>query len=124
MAKINVNSYRFKKDHILYSEGYPIKGKSIFLIRKGYVEIGYKLKNDKVLKIVIPEGGFFGIFEALGELEYRITEAKTVEESEISIWDKDDFITASSMNPELGLKSIVFLSTYLRTLNHKIQELG
>jgi len=122
--KINSDVYKFKKDHILYNEGDPIKGNSIFLLKKGHGQIIYNLKHDKKLILDIPVGSIFGLFETISNEEYRITKVKFIEESIVSMWQKEDFLINISMIPELGLKSIVCLSAFLRTLNQKIQEIG
>lgn len=124
MSKIaNAKSYSFQKGHILYKEGDKISGNSIFLIKSGMAEIKYRLNNGKIIKFKIPSGGFAGIFETLAEEKVRSTEVEFIEDSLIFMWDKENFDNDVSIIQELGMKSIGFLSTFLRTLNHKIQEL-
>ena len=114
----------FKQGHILYKDGDLIKNGSIFFIQKGKAEIRYMLKNKKEIKLVIPSGGFLGIIESLAEGSTRVTTAKFLEESTVMMWNKEDFFTDVSIIPELGIKSIAFLSTYLRTLNQELQEIA
>ncbi len=121
---MKAKTFNYKKNHILYKEGEHIEGNSIFLIIKGKAEIKYKLKNKKEIKIIIKSGGFIGILENLTNKKYRITDAKFLEESKVCLWEKEDFLTQVSMVSDLGMKSIAFLSALLRTLNHKIQEMG
>jgi CRP-like cAMP-binding protein len=121
---INSECYKFKKGHVLYEDGNPIKGKSIFLVKSGKVDIIYKLKNEKELKITIPEGGIFGAFECFSNINYRISKAVITEDSVICLWGKADFLMEASMSPELGLKTIAFLSSFLRTLNQIVANIG
>jgi CRP-like cAMP-binding protein len=117
-------SYDFKKGHVLYKEGEPITKNIMGLIVSGKVSVTYRLEGGKTIKFIVPAGGFVGIFEVLSGQTAWLTDAEVIEDSTISFWLKDDFILDVSMVPELGMKSIVYLSTFLRTLNKKIQEIG
>ena len=121
---IKSECYKFKKSHILFDIGSPIKGKSVFLVKEGKVDIYYKLNNEKELKISIPEGGVFGAFECFAGIENHVTKAVMSENSVICLWEKADFLMEASMSPELGLKTIAFLSSFLRTLNKIVTDLG
>ncbi len=116
--------YNYKKNDILYKEGDKVSNQSIYFIKEGKAEIKYKLNNEKILKIVIPQYGILGILESVTDENIRIAEVKFLEDSKLYSWDKDEFILNASINPELGMKSIGFLSAYLRTINQKIQEVG
>ena len=124
MMNYNTKIYKFKKGHILYKEDYPVIGLSIFFIKKGKVEVSFKLNNDKTFKITILENNFFGLFEALSEKQVRITSAKICEDSVICLWKKEDFLLNSNIIAELGLKAIFCLSNFLRIINQKIKEIG
>ncbi len=122
--KIKSECYKFRKFHVLYDIGSPVKGKSVFLVKEGKVDLFYRLKNNKELKITIPEGGVFGAFECFAGTEYHVTKAVMAENSVICLWEKTDFLMEASMSPELGLKTIAFLSSFLRTLNQIVANLG
>lgn len=124
ISLINTQSYKFSKDHYLYKSGDPIKGLSVFFIKKGNAEIIYKLKGNKELIVEVPSGGFLGIFETLADKDKRITTAKFIDDTIVYCWNKEDFLNNVSVVSELGLKSVAFLSAFLRTLNIKIQEKG
>lgn len=124
MLNYNTKIYKFNKGHDLYKDENPIIGLSIFFIKKGKVELSYKLNNNKTFKIIIPENNFFGLFEALSDKQIRITSAKLIEESTICLWNKDDFLLNSNIIAELGLKAIFCLSNFLRIINQKIKEIG
>ena len=115
---------KFKKDHLLYRENDPIKGLSIFYIKKGKVQLKYALTGKKTLAISVPQGGLFGLFEALSGINARISSAVFQEDSIVYLWNKEDFVTEVSIVPELGLKAIIFMSSFLRTLNREIQKAG
>jgi CRP-like cAMP-binding protein len=116
--------FKFKKNHALYKENDPVKGLSIFYIKKGKVQLKYALNNNKTLAINVPQGGLFGLFEALNDNPSRITSAEFLEDSIIYLWNKEDFLTEVSIVPELGMKAIIFLSSFLRSLNKEIQKVG
>lgn len=113
---------KFKQDHILYRYGYKVEGKCIFFLKTGKVQIKYNLGKGKEFVFILTEGALFGIFETLSGLERRVTEAKFLEDSVLFLWTKDEFITEVSINQELGMKTITFLSSVLREINKKIQE--
>ena len=115
---------QFPKNHTLYKEGDPVLGLSILYLKKGKVELSYRINNKKNLKIEINEGNIFGLFEALSSGQKRITSAEVIEESVIWLWKKDDFLLNSNVISELGLKAIFCLSNLLRTVNQTIKDLG
>jgi CRP-like cAMP-binding protein len=116
--------FKFNKNHTLYKDKDPVQGLSIFYIKKGKVQIKYTLNNNKTLAINIPQGGLFGLFEALNDDPLRLTSAEFIEDSIIYLWNKEDFLTEVSIVPELGMKAIIFLSSFLRSLNKEIQKVG
>lgn len=116
--------YNYKKNDILYKEGDEITKQTVGLIKEGKAEVIYKLKNGRLLKITIPRFGFLGILEGISNEDVRITKIKFLENSKVYFWNKEEFILDSSINPELGMKAIGFLSAFLRTINKKIQEVG
>lgn len=116
--------YNFKKNSILYNAGDEISKQAVGLLKEGKAEIIYKLSNGKLLKIIIPKYGLLGILETVSNEDTRITKVKFLEDSKMYFWTKEEFILDSSINPELGMKSIGFLSAFLRTINKKIQEVG
>lgn len=125
MAPIIKNKvYDYKKDDILYRTYDKIEKQSIFFIKEGKAEITYRLNDQKLLKITVPQYGILGILESVLEENFRLTEVRFLEDSILYAWDKDEFILNASINPELGMKSIGFLSAFLRTINQKIQEVG
>lgn len=115
---------KFKKDLYLYRYGYKIEGKSVFYLKSGKVQIKYNLGKGKDFIFILNEGSLFGLFETLSGLERRITEAKFLEDSILFLWTKDEFITELTINQDLGIKTISFLSNILREINRKIQELS
>ena len=112
----------FNKGHVLYNIGDKIDSFAVGLIINGKAELAFKLNNDKIFKIIIPKFGFLGILESVGIENLRLTKVTILENSKIYFWNKDEFIFESSINPELGMKSIKFLSVFLRTINLKVQE--
>jgi len=114
--------FKFKKDHILYKYGNKIKGESIFYLKSGKVQTKYNLGRGKKFILISDQGSLFGIFETLSGLDKRITEVKFLEDSIVFLWTKDDFLMDTSINQDLGMKSISFLSSVLRNINQKIQE--
>lgn len=120
----NAKNYLYKNRTKLYSDGDNIKKNCVYYIYDGKVKITYKLKTNKDFEIIIPSGGFPGIFEIMTDNNVRIMDATVIEDSKICVWDTENFITDLSVIPELGIKCIAFLSSFLRTLNTKIQELG
>ncbi len=123
-AIIKSKIYNFKKNDILYDIGDEITKHAVGLLKEGKAEIIYKLKNEKSLNIVISKFGFLGILESVSNEDYRISKVKFLEDSKMYFWNKEEFILDSSINPELGMKAIGFLSAFLRTINKKIQEVG
>lgn len=125
MAPIIKNKvYEYKKDDILYRAYDQVDNQSIFFIKEGKAEITYRLNDQKILKIIVPQYGILGILESVLDENIRLTEVRFLEDSKLYAWDKDEFILNASINPELGMKSIGFLSAFLRTINQKIQEVG
>lgn len=116
--------YDYKKNDILYRTYDQVNNQSIFFLKEGKAEITYRLNNQKLLKVIIPQYGILGILESVTDENIRLTEVKFLEDSKLYSWDKDEFILNASINPELGMKSIGFLSAFLRTINQKIQEVG
>jgi hypothetical protein len=123
-AIIKSKIYNFKKNDVLYDIGDEITKHAVGLLKEGKAEIIYKLKNEKSLNIVISKFGFLGILESVSNEDYRISKVKFLEDSKMYFWNKEEFILDSSINPELGMKAIGFLSAFLRTINKKIQEVG
>jgi hypothetical protein len=115
--------YKFEKDHILFDFGDKINDQAVGLILDGKAQFTYKLKNNRFLKMTIPKYGFIGIIESIANEPARLSKITFLEKSKIYFWNKDEFIFESSINPELGMKSIKFLSVFLRTINLKVQEI-
>jgi CRP-like cAMP-binding protein len=120
----NARNFRFSRGQVLYRYDDSIDKLSIFYIYRGLVELHYKLNNDREFTVKIPAGGFVGLVEPLAGEEIRITEVVFLEDSTISAWNEELFLTDVSIIPELGIKCIGFLSSMLRTINRKIQETG
>ena len=124
LEKNSSKCFLFKKDHVLFKDGDTISGKSVFLIKEGKAELRYKFKHNKEISFIIPSGGFLGIFENFAEQQVRITSVRFIEDSKVYSWEKEDFLSSVTIIPELGIKSVTFLSSFLRTLNQKMKELG
>lgn len=121
---INTKVYKFKKGHVLYKAGNIIKDYSVFLVKEGMAELCYNLGKDKNFKVKITEGGIFGLFEVMSMQNKRIAEVKFIENTTLYMWTKEDFLMNANMISELGMKAIVFMSAFLRTINKTIQEIG
>ena len=115
--------FDFNKGHVLYDIGDRINEQAVGLIIDGKAELLYKLNNNKLFKITIPRYGFLGILESIGNQNLRLTKVTLLDNSKIYFWNKEEFVFESSINPELGMRSIRFLSVFLRTINLKVQDI-
>lgn len=102
----NIN--RYKKKHIIYSEGnYPNR---LYFVLKGKVKT-YKTNEDgkELVTELYSPGDFVGHIALLEMTRYRDT-AEALEETELAVIPKEDFDVLITTNPEIMRKFMQLLA--------------
>ena len=91
----------FPAHHIIFNEGDP--GDAVFIIKKGVVRIHHKGPTPEIVEEVamLGDNDVFGEMAIISEKPRNAT-AETMEESEVFILKKEDFIQLVSANPGMA----------------------
>jgi CRP-like cAMP-binding protein len=109
----------FPAHQVVFKEGDP--GDAVYIIKRGVVRI-YKPGSDPVLDeevSMLGDNDFFGEMAIISE-KPRNASAQTMEESEVFVLKKDDFIELVSSNPNMASRiSSEFLKRFKINLQAK-----
>lgn len=99
-------------------------GSSLFIIVSGKVKIS--ILSDKGKEIIlaeIGEGAFFGEMALLDGLP-RSANVTALEDTEVLVLKREDFLTHLKNNPEVGIKLLSVLTQRLRHADRQIESLA
>ncbi|MFD3003946.1 response regulator [Pontibacter toksunensis] len=101
--------YLYKKKQILYAEGNePTK---LYFLKKGKVKVYTTNKEGKeYISGIHKEGDFFGYLPLIEETEYQES-AETIEDSEVVVIPKEEFISLLYHNQDIANRLIRMLAT-------------
>lgn len=104
--------------YVIFKEGDP--GDAVFIIKRGVVRIYHEAELPEDEKVVAMDGDndFFGEMAIISEKPRNAT-AQTMEESEIFVLKKDDFVQMVSSNP--GMASRIS-SEFLKRLKENLRQ--
>ncbi len=110
--------FDYRKKEIIYAEGQ--RPKAVYYVKKGKVKIYVSNDEGKELITAICCGGdFFGYVAVLEEITYK-ENAEVIEEAEIMVIPKTDFLTLISGDPLLAKQ---FIKLVTRNVIDKDQSL-
>ncbi|HEX5152198.1 MAG TPA: response regulator [Parafilimonas sp.] len=100
--------YDYKKKQMLYSEGQ--RPKNVYFIKSGKIKI-YKTNQDgkELITNIYCAGDFFGYTYILEEINYK-ENAQALEDAEVMIIPKDDFITLISGDSQIAKQFIKMIT--------------
>ncbi|MEE6187670.1 Regulator of RpoS [Mycovorax composti] len=105
----NREAYDYRKKQILYNEGQ--RPKAVYYIKSGKVKI-YKTNEDgkEFITNILGAGDFLGYTYILENLPYKET-AETLEDAEIMIIPKEEFLSLISSNIQVAQQFIHLMSS-------------
>ena len=100
--------YDYKKKQMLYTEGQ--RPKNVYYIKSGKIKI-YKTSDEgkELITNIYSTGDFFGYTYVLEEINYK-ENAQALEDAEIMIIPKDDFITLISGDSQIAKQFIKMIT--------------
>jgi CRP/FNR family transcriptional regulator, cyclic AMP receptor protein len=112
----------YPKNYVIFQEGE--RGDALFIIVKGRVKVLlYGEDGREYILDVIGTGGFFGELSLIDELP-RSANVTTVEESELLIIRRSDFVRLLMENPAMTINILKILSRRLRAADERIKGLA
>ncbi len=112
----------YSKDEIILHKEDP--GDSLFIIRQGRVKVVlYGDDGREVILSILKEGDFFGEMSLL-DGEPRSASVVSMEEADLYILKRDDFLQTLMERPGMALRILVELSRRLRVADEKIGSLA
>jgi CRP-like cAMP-binding protein len=112
----------FKRKEIVYQEGQPPN--DLYFVDKGKVKT-YKANGDgkELITSIIHESEFFGFMPLLEEKSYQET-AEALEDSQISIIPKSDFIALMYTSKDVARAFIKLLSNSLCEMENRLLDVA
>jgi DNA-binding response OmpR family regulator len=100
--------YDYKKKELIYSEGQ--RPKAVYFIKSGKVKI-YKTNEDgkELITAIYSTGDFFGYTYILEEINYK-ENAQVLEDAELMLIPKEDFITLISGDAQVAKQFIKMIT--------------
>jgi DNA-binding response OmpR family regulator len=100
--------YDYKKKEIVYSEGQ--RPKAVYCVKTGKVKI-YKSNEDgkELITTICSTGDFFGYTYILEEMSYK-ENAQVLEDAELMLIPKEDFITLISADSQVAKQFIKMIT--------------
>ncbi len=91
----------FPAHHVLFHENEP--GEAVYIIKRGVVRIFHEgeIKDEDEEVAMLGDNDFFGEMAIISEKPRNAT-AETLEESEIFVLKKEDFVKLVSSNPNMA----------------------
>jgi CRP/FNR family transcriptional regulator, cyclic AMP receptor protein len=121
ISKIGVRKV-FKKDSVVLQEHET--GSALFVIVEGKVKISRVSDDDReVILSILNESDFFGEMAILDGLS-RSANVTAMEDSELYIIQRNDFITLIQTHPELSIALLKELTQRLRSADLKIKSMS
>ncbi|MFC1558506.1 Crp/Fnr family transcriptional regulator [candidate division KSB1 bacterium] len=114
--------HKYKKDNIILMESE--KGSSLFLIHKGRVKISRVSDDGKeVILAILKEGDFFGEMSLL-DGQARSANVTSIEDSELLVLKREDFLQILKTHPELTVVLLKELAQRIRKSDMQIKSLS
>lgn len=112
----------YPKDSVIFSENDP--GNSLFIISKGKVKVFRESEDGKeVILTILGESDFFGEMALIDGLE-RSANVTSIEESELFIIERSEFLELLFSQPEVSIAILQEQTRRLRSANLKIKSLS
>lgn len=113
-------SHRYRRNHVIFNEGDP--GTALYMIVKGRVKVSQSSPDGKerTLALLSP-GDVFGELALLDE-QARSADAVVVEDSELLIVPRKDFLGFIITQPQAAMSLLVVLSQRLRHTNLLVHD--
>lgn len=113
-------SHRYRRNHVIFNEGDP--GTALYMIVKGRVKVSQSSPDGKerTLALLSP-GDVFGELALLDELA-RSADAVVVEDSELLVVPRKDFLGFIITQPQAAMSLLVVLSQRLRHTNLLVHD--
>ena len=113
---------KFKNDSIILMESDT--GISLYLIAKGSVKVSrISSEGKEVILSILKEGDFFGELSLL-DGQVRSANVTTIEDSELLILRRDDFLQILQEHPELSIFLLKELAKRIRKSDAQIKSLS
>lgn len=119
----NVSSKKtYRKDAVIFFE--EDEGDALFIINKGRVKVAkFSGGGKEFILAILGAGDFFGDMSLL-DGQPRSATVVAMEDTEVSIIRRQDFIILIRQNPQIAVKLLEALSLRLREANRKIGNLA
>lgn len=115
----HMQTRRYSKSAILVRENDP--GDALFIVLRGNVAVTRTTSEGKEnILSILKEGDFFGEMAVL-DSSPRSATIKALQETEVAILSRDDFLDLLRSNPHMSLLLVLGLSARLRATNEAIQ---
>lgn len=113
-------SHRYRRNHVIFNEGDP--GTALYMIVKGRVKVSQSSPDGKerTLALLSP-GDVFGELALLDE-QARSADAVVVEDSELLVVPRKDFLGFIITQPQAAMSLLVVLSQRLRRTNLLVHD--
>ncbi len=113
---------RFKKNNLILIE--DEEGDTFFIIIKGKVKVtAFSEKGKEIIFTILYEGDFFGDMSLL-DGKPRSASVIAIEDSELRLIRRTDFITLLEMHPKIALHLLARLTSRLRKADQRIESLA
>lgn len=115
-----VREKKFKKGSVIFSA--DESGETIFIVKSGLVKICVASKGKEKTLGLLKEGDYFGEMAILSG-EVRSATAEVLEDAQVLMIYKRDFVHILQKNPDMSHKIIYMLIQRLREADQQIEEL-
>lgn len=113
---------KFPKDHLILLE--DEEGDTLFIIIKGKVKVtAFSEQGKEVIFSILSDGDFFGDMSLL-DGKPRSASVVAIEESEVRLIRRSDFISSLENHPGIALKLLEELTSRLRKADERIESLA
>lgn len=112
----------YPRDSVIFFE--DDEGDALFIINRGRVKVAkFSGEGKEFILAILGTGDFFGDMSLL-DGKPRSATVVAVEDTDVSIIRRQDFLTLVQENPQMGIKLLEALSLRLREANRKIGNLA
>ncbi|TAF45348.1 MAG: Crp/Fnr family transcriptional regulator [Sphingobacteriales bacterium] len=125
LPAINANKiiYEVKKGEVIFTEGTEVTG--IYFVYEGNVKVHKKWGNDKELILrIATKGGIFGHRGLSSKSNIYPISATALENATVCFIDLAFFYTTIKVNPDFGLKLMLFFADELQESERKMRNLA
>lgn len=99
------------------------EGEEFYLIQSGVVKIYKESDTREIILAVFGEGEFFGEMAVLENQKTRSASAMVMEQSNLYVLKRKDFISVMNQNPQIAIKIMHTALERLRAANELIKDL-